>query len=654
MKRLGKVAWIMLVVVVIADLSARLITREDPEAELEPHPELLERLHRTRIVSKVMTVRAILERPDRYPAPRFRRGPDGMRAEGWTTFGALRDQDFPVTPPQEDASPGVVRIAFFGGSTTFDGYPQHAAELFAEELGDRVEVLNLGFPASNTTTTALLMKRFIPRWKPHIVVVYHGFNDLVYYRSRARALHLLATGARDLDVPVPIEPRGSRGLWALLTENDRVEAHPALEASVFLEPTSAYWDMQRAAWEGGWDLYVSTFASPHTAELAAADRAYYEADIRWLWPVLGSVTRYARDLEHYNARLRRFAHRSGASLIDVAPALDGGRAQFRDNCHRNDEGRRAHAQLVVQQLGPRVRELLALGAPTPVARPVAVRAEPSAVEPSVPTRSGRCTRGPCPAGACLVPEGEYRFGYDPSESAALLRNLHDAVGFSTPVWCEDDEPEASVHISAFCIDETEANESDVRECVRSSACPFNRFVYRGRTTQPAIVPTAVDAERYCAWRGGRLPTDAEWEAAARGDIAWTPWSPELGNYCGAECAFGSSAAPTDEHETTAPIGAYDYVSPFGLIDAAGNQWEWAADCFDTAVRARADGVRDPIAPPDELCRRFLRGGSYSSYPGILERRVGHGSFDIDIRSRGVRCAYDVGDATQHQVVVRDD
>lgn len=651
MKRVGKLIWVVLVVLVIADLSARLITHESAESELEEFPHLQRRLHRTQIVSKIMTVRAILERPDRYPAPRFRRGPDGLRAEGWTTFGALTESDFPVVPTTEDALPGVVRIAFFGGSTTFDGYPELVAELLAEEHGDRVEVLNLGFPASNTATTSLLMRKLIPRWKPHIVVVYHGFNDLVYFRSRARALHLLATGARDLDVPVPIAPRGSRGLWALLTEPKSVEAHPALEASTFLEPTSNYWDMHRDAWAGGYDLYVSTFASPHSAELSDADRAYFEADIRYLWPVLGSVERYTRDLAHYNARLRRFAHRSGAPLIDVAAALDGGKAQFRDNCHRTEDGRRAHAQLAVRELGTRIRQLLAAGAPTPVPRPPE-RGEPpndDGARTENAARTERCSRGPCPAGACFVPDDEYRFGYDSSDSDRLLANLEAAVGFATPVWCEDDGPESRVHISAFCVDETEATEASVRACVRSRDCPFNRFVYRGRRDFPAIVPTAIDAERYCAWRGGRLPTDAEWEAAARGDIEW---GPRTGNYCGLECELG--ALPGDEHPTTAPIGSYDYVSPFGLVDAAGNQWEWAADCFDTAVRARAGGIQDPIAPRDELCRRFMRGGSYSSYPGILERRVGHGSFDIDVRSRGVRCVYDVEGETHHTVVERND
>lgn len=641
MKLLAKVAWVVLVTLVIADLSARLITHENPESELEDYPTLQSRLRRTEVVSKIMTVEAILDRPDRYPAPRFRRNSEGdVQAEGWTTFGALRDEDFPRTPAHEQTRQGVVRIAFFGGSTTFDGYPEATGEVLAEEFGDRVEVLNLGFPASNTATTTLLMRRYIARWSPHIVVVYHGFNDLVYFKSRARALHLLATGGRDFDVPVPIEPRGSRGLWTLLTENRDPRAHPALAVSRFLEPTSFYWDMQRAAWDGGYDFYVSTFASPHTAELSEAHRGYYEADIRYLWPVLGSVAEYTRDLDKYNARVRRFAHRSGARLIDVASALDAGRPQFRDNCHRTPAGRQAHAELAAQQLAPRIRELLAEGAPRPVRRPVVVGGT---------SPEASCERGRCPQGACFVPDGEYLFGYDRPDTDRLLQNLEDAVGFATPIWCEDDGPQSRVRISGFCIDEIEATESSARACVRSGACPFNRFVYQGRENFPAIVPTAVDAERYCAWKGGRLPTDAEWEAAARGDIDWNA-SP--GNYCGSECEFGREGV--DDHPTSAPIGSYSYVSPFGLIDAAGNQWEWVADCFDTAIRTRTDGKQDPISPQDELCRRFMRGGSYSSYPGILERRVGHGSFDIDVRSRGVRCAYDLGEPTVHTPVGREE
>jgi len=213
-----------------------------------------------------------------------------------------------------------------------------------------------------------------------------------------------------------------------------------------------------------------------------------------------------------------------------------------------------------------------------------------------------------------------------------------------------------VDISSFCIDRDEASSTSVRGCVREGACPQNGYLTDAAVDadMPGVLPTAVDAEAYCAWRGGRLPTDAEWDAAARGpdgeSVAWAHWDGTAGNYCGTECEVPLPSSPDDGHAEAAPRGSYGHESPYGLLDTAGNLWEWVGDCFDATIRARADGMSDPVAASDPLCHRFLRGGSFRSYPGLLERRVGHGSVDIDVPTRGARCAYDFG--TVHQVVSR--
>ncbi len=84
---------------------------------------------------------------------------------------------------------------------------------------------------------------------------------------------------------------------------------------------------------------------------------------------------------------------------------------------------------------------------------------------------------------------------------------------------------------------------------------------------------------------------------------------------------------------------------------AGNVWEWVGDCFENSIRRLVPaGTRDPLAKEKPGCRRFLRGGSWQSFGGILERRTAEGMFDIDVVGRGVRCVYDFG--TQHKAFGR--
>ena len=130
----------------------------------------------------------------------------------------------------------------------------------------------------------------------------------------------------------------------------------------------------------------------------------------------------------------------------------------------------------------------------------------------------------------------------------------------------------------------------------------------GLDDHPAVQVSANDAEAFCAHYGLRLPSEAEWEFAARGlDGRRFPWGdapPRQQTGVAPLANFGTvpCCAPdeTDGHRLTAPVGRYPAgASPFGLLDMAGNVWEWTASPFpgrpDTGSSAAAAGATTPIA-----------------------------------------------------------
>ena len=222
-----------------------------------------------------------------------------------------------LVPPGRDATKGRTRIAFVGGSTTMQ-YPRYVSERLAS-LGHTIESHNLGVPGSISGTTLMFMKRYLPRWKPDIVVVYHGFNDLSFVTSNAA-----------------FAPIGSAD------NADRAYAQ-----------LRRYYDgMADFCREIDCTLIVSTFAAPDPSLSTAAEQQRFDVLFREVFPWIGSPARYAELLDRYNDMVRAFATEHDMPLIDVAKSHPREPEFFRDECHRTLEGVEAHGKIVAEALAP--------------------------------------------------------------------------------------------------------------------------------------------------------------------------------------------------------------------------------------------------------------------------------------------------------------
>ncbi len=199
-------------------------------------------------------------------------------------------------------------------------------------------------------------------------------------------------------------------------------------------------------------------------------------------------------------------------------------------------------------------------------------------------------------------------------------------------------PEHVVYLDAFWMDKYEVSNAMYARCVSDGACfepvprlnpYYGKWAYRNL---PVVYVNWYAAERYCAWAGRRLPTEAEWEKAARGaDVRPYPWgdarpNPRLANF--SETLF-LEALPVSRY----PLGA----SPYGVLNMAGNVREWVADWFDS--RYYFVSPRDNPTGPETGVERSLRGGAYDADRSDIAvfRRFKHEPDSAGL-SRGFRCA----------------
>jgi formylglycine-generating enzyme required for sulfatase activity len=230
-----------------------------------------------------------------------------------------------------------------------------------------------------------------------------------------------------------------------------------------------------------------------------------------------------------------------------------------------------------------------------------------------------------------VPPGEFLMG--------SAKDDPDAGG--------DEKPQHTVYLDDYWIMQTEVTSAQYQQCVEAGQCKApdtgGNCTYATRADHPINCVSWNDALAYCRWVGGRLPTEAEWEKAARGtDGRKYPWGNrnpvgDLLNSCDRNCTYyWKDTSIDDGYAETAPVGTYPKgTSPYGALDMVGNVWEWTSSLYKL-YPYRADDGRENLAAAGS---RVVRGGSWNLNQREVRaaRRSGLSPVTL-LASIGFRCA----------------
>jgi formylglycine-generating enzyme required for sulfatase activity/predicted Ser/Thr protein kinase len=197
----------------------------------------------------------------------------------------------------------------------------------------------------------------------------------------------------------------------------------------------------------------------------------------------------------------------------------------------------------------------------------------------------------------------------------------------------DEQPVHEVSLDAFYMDAYEVTSERYAQCVAAGACSASDC--SSEANHPVLCADWNQAQAYCAWIGGRLPTEAEWEFAARGGLEGKlyPWGDDS-PVCQAGATNGGNFADCGNGDAIA-VGSYA-PNGYGLYDMAGNVWEWTSSLYQPYPYNAQDGREDLSASGS----RVLRGGGWSYFANAL-RVAYRSSFDPAGRNDviGFRCAF---------------
>jgi formylglycine-generating enzyme required for sulfatase activity len=245
------------------------------------------------------------------------------------------------------------------------------------------------------------------------------------------------------------------------------------------------------------------------------------------------------------------------------------------------------------------------------------------------------------------PSGAFTMGSTPEE---VLQALTQCANEPLAARCPDfsnEQPRRTVHLSRFALDTEEVSVHAYERCVAARRCrpiPYYRGARRfERADLPAVLVTHRDAAAYCAFVGGALPTEAQFERAAGGTTRRRyPWGDtyhrQLANH--GRLAFNATES-SDGNLELAPVRSYPQgATPEGVLNLGGNAAEWVHDAY-SPYYDEAD-TQNPLGPDaaSGYLEKVVRGGGYLSPPVLLRSRARQ-SLKPETRRAdiGFRCAY---------------